>query len=101
MIDRVVINERIGWADVEIWFFSYPQMGKGRVLEPDGETVKYEYDRDGSLQEPTLRMSHYALEKLIAAGCEYLPPTSATVEHLKDSNAVRDRLLTIVERIVK
>ena len=53
---------------------------------------------EGEVVEPFMRLRPEALKALLAAAGEYTESSDATVAHLKDAIAVRDRLLTLVER---
>lgn len=61
---------------------------------------EWEHVPFGAEPEPSLVLPSEALEALVAAGADHLPPSSAQAEHLADTRAVRDRLLTLVERQV-
>lgn len=47
--------------------------------------------------EPTLELRTEALEKIVEAASDILPPSAAVDRHLSDATGVRDRLLAIVE----
>lgn len=47
----------------------------------------------------TLRLHEDALEGLMAAAGDHLPPSAATERHLADAVAVRDRVLGLVEHL--
>ena len=50
---------------------------------------------------PTLVLPYEIVEALIAADDPTLNPRNAGAEHLKDARAVRDRLLSLVERMTQ
>lgn len=83
---------------VDIWIVE-ELPGARRLLIPDGATASYvNLDPEGPAPPPSLRLPTEALEALLAEAAELTPPTPATVEHLADARATRDRLLSLVER---
>lgn len=52
----------------------------------------------GAIVPPFLTLSPEVMKAIVDAGTGTFPPTDATTAHLKDAIAVRDRLLTVVER---
>lgn len=63
-------------------------------LSDVGEWVKTEY---GQVVPPTYRLRAEAFEALSVAMGSYTQSSDATVDALKDSRMVRDRLLKLVE----
>lgn len=83
MVNIYVVNKAHTYAAL----FSY----SGRV-----EWVPYP---EGDEPPVTLRLPPNVLAAIVAEAAELRPPTQATVEHLNDARAVRDRLLALVERL--
>lgn len=48
-------------------------------------------------QQPTFELPEKALEALLEAAGDYLPPSSAQSKHLDDAIEVRDRLLNLLD----
>lgn len=59
--------------------------------------IVWEEQHERDEVEPVLYLEPFAFEALMRAAGEYTSTSDATVQHLKDSNVVRDRLLTLVE----
>jgi hypothetical protein len=57
-----------------------------------------EYDERSRGLEPTLSMPREMLEEIVRAAEGHVHAQDATVRHLDDAIAVRDRLLTLVEQ---
>jgi TolB-like protein len=49
---------------------------------------------------PTLTIPVDALAALALAAGDHLPPSAATDRHLDDTIAVRDRMTTLVEKLI-
>lgn len=72
------------------------------------DVFQYERDEDGFKWriEPvyesalTFELPRDALPALIEAASDFLPPSAATDMHLKDAIDVRDRALSLIERLV-
>jgi hypothetical protein len=64
----------------------------------DSRLVRHEWS-EGSPEpmQPALLLPRQALDAIVAAGSEKLPPHDATVDALKDARVTRDRLLALVE----
>lgn len=50
--------------------------------------------------EPTLTLRPEVLEAIVAQAHNVLSPSAAVDRHLADATATRDRLLTLVERLI-
>lgn len=90
---------------VKVWL--YQRHGRGL------DVFQYEKDAEGGfrwrvepvyeaalLPEPTFELPRDALPALIEAASDFLPPSAATDRHLKDAIEVRDRALSLIERLV-
>lgn len=83
--------------NLKIWFYEK----HGHVLR----TYKYLGDGvweaadvvDGELSEPSMTLPSEALEALIRAAEGHVHAQDATVRHLDDAIAIRDRLLSMLE----
>jgi len=90
------MERRFASMQTAVWFYD---------PGPDGTVI---YDADGSVQErlqpgedhgeASLVINWDALESLVAAASDHLPPSSAAERHLTDMIGVRDRLLALVEQ---
>lgn len=68
----------------------------------EGRLVRHEWVAEGpEPMEPALVLGRDALEAIVQAASEKMPPQDATVDALKDARGVRDRLLALVEHSVK
>jgi hypothetical protein len=85
--------------DVRLW----QDAGDGRVMlwqpaAPGSDWGGGWTDVDPNADTPvSFRIPEQALEALVSEASSILPASDATVEHLADTRAVRDRLLTLVE----
>lgn len=59
------------------------------------------YEEGGTVPPPMLTLRPAEARALAEAFGDYLPPTAATETHLKDTVAVRDRLLALVEHTIR
>lgn len=101
-IDRVVVKQRFEFRDrLDIWFCRFIDQNTTAILSADLQEVKYNLDPRTSLREPSLSMSAYAAEMLFKELSGQLPPSSATDRHLKDTIEVRDKLLVMIDRVIK
>lgn len=102
------MKARLEWAPfrdrVDIWLYQDAAVERGRVrrvLQADGgweEIPIAEGAHAGEPVKPTLELPTDALEAIIAAAGDVLPPSAATDRHLRDAVEIRDRLLALVER---
>jgi hypothetical protein len=98
------IEPRFTAFSVDIWFYDHdPVEGNALVVyRPSGEGTMWDREivpNGAEMPSPSLSIPNDALEAIVAAGADHLPPSSAQAEHLADVRAVRDRMLTIVERV--
>jgi hypothetical protein len=95
------MNCHIEWVmgydayEVTLWQARGPGMFTVAKLR-DGEVV-FEDVPQGAKLEPSFRMPGEMLQAFGKAAAKLPSPELATVEHLEDAKAVRDRLLRIVE----
>ena len=69
-------------------------------IAPSG-VIEWQEVAQGAEMIPFLRLPIEAFAQIMAAGADILPPSAATVEALRDTREVRDRLLTMVERAAR
>lgn len=83
-------------SDWEIWF--YESAGRKMGIWRQGENGwDFEYTDPCEKTKPSLRLPDAALEALVREAGKVLQSSDATVAHLADTVAVRDRLLKLVE----
>lgn len=51
--------------------------------------------------EPTFELPDGAVEALVKAAGDFLPPSAAIERHLKDAIGVRDRMISLVEAVIR
>lgn len=87
------------WYDelVDVWVF-YRMPGKNIFIGLDGETIEETIEGGELPTKPTMQVHRNMLKAIVTKASKIIPPSEATVEHLRDAIAVRDRLLGIVER---
>lgn len=72
-----------------------------RILQQRGadtwEWVAFQPEVNDPDLTPTLTLPIDAIEAVVAAAHDVLPPSAATARHLDDAIKVRDRLLSLVE----
>lgn len=95
---RARIEDDFPRRGVKVWV--YRDDSRPAVLRLD-ETGLERWDElaIGVDVEPTLVLPEAALAAIVAEAGNVLPPSAATDRHLTDAVAVRDRLLTLVERM--
>jgi hypothetical protein len=89
-----------GWSTGAMHVFLF-ERGPDRyfTVGEDGYLVAHEYRPEATNEaRPALILEREILEVLLRASAEKVPPSDATVDALKDTRAVRDRLLAMVER---
>lgn len=95
---EIVTSNRVWSDEVAIWFVERDANGGmvyrivNGVLEPGDR-----FARGGPMPAATLILPMDFMPKLLETAKEFERPTPATVRHLDDAIAVRDRLLTLVE----
>lgn len=87
---------------VDITLYQPLGNGRARVWQPAAADADWGggwVDVDPSLADPPIsfRIPVDALEALVDEAASIAKPSQATVDHLADVRAVRDRLLTVVE----
>lgn len=83
--------------DVYLWDQEFT--GRHFYMKYHGDGVwSHEEILEGGLIVPTFSLPAPLLEAIAREVSGIIPPTEATTEHLKDARAVRDRLLTLVEK---
>lgn len=95
---EVVTQWKPGTDLMEVWIRQPGIQGFliGRV-EPDGSMRMEEYE-PGEMVPPTLRLQSQIWDALSSKAAGVLPPSASTERHLADATAVRDRLLSLVEK---
>jgi hypothetical protein len=91
---------------VDVWLYDRTPDGGAWVwrqkLTPGG---MFEWQRtpirNGEIAEPSFRLPDGFAGPLAAALAEVEPPNTSMDRHLRDAVATRDRLLTLVEHVVK
>lgn len=94
---RAVVQPDLITRQVKVWLYDDGPDGT-RIYSPDGlevRTLPYGTERG----EPSLMIHKEALKALIGASTDSFPASDATTAHLKDAIGVRDRLLSLVERV--
>jgi hypothetical protein len=90
------------WMRQRTNVFVYDE-GRRALLAPDGET--WLESREGRADDPpivpTLSLPDYVLEHVVAAARDLRPASVEQGAALADSRQVRDRLLTLVERLTE
>lgn len=100
---RAVVKRDPVAQRVDVWLLrSYPPRYARRALVGDQVSAPLAWEPYDEGTAPPVLMSLLPEEASALAEelHDYLPPTEATVRHLEDARAVRDRLLAIVERVV-
>ncbi len=93
---------RPGWDLMDIWFVTYRPDRTGIVHYFHGTVVTTtEFKEGDEMPEPSMTLSPRTLSNLVKEAKGSFPADEQMFNHLQDTRAVRDRLLTIVERIVK
>lgn len=80
---------------MKVTFFDHTPSGTVVYDLPSGTATIL---KDGEEAPEPLRFPRDSLAALVAEASGILPPSAATTAHLQDAVAVRDRLLTLVER---
>ena len=78
-----------------VWVFAEYEP---RLLRVTSEGESWEEVEEGSLPEPTLRLRQEVFEAIAVEMGHHTQASNATVEALRDTREVRDRLLTLVEK---
>jgi hypothetical protein len=95
---RIHIESRFVTNDVDVFLFDRFG-GKSFIYRWHGESwEREEYDEAGRELAPSLTLPRDALEELVRAAEGHVHAQDATVRHLDDATATRDRLLTMVEK---
>ena len=105
---EAIITARPWTDEVAIWFVQRDRDG-GQVYRLDssggllpGLGFGDRYERNGPIPStPSLILHTDTLRRLLEAGAEHAAPTHETVLHLKDAMIVRDRMIGLVETLVK
>jgi hypothetical protein len=90
------------WRTMDWSVWLYDRVGHRQLamyhIDADG-TMKHELvDANATFPDaPTFRLPPEALEALLREASNVLPASDATVAHLADAVATRDRLLALVE----
>lgn len=88
---------------VDVYLVERTGMDESALIVPGrGAALTHRETRraDGHARDdpaPSFTIPRDALEALLAAAGDYLPPSSAMAEHLADVRAERDRLFRLVE----
>ena len=70
-------------------------------VHEDGRLHQFKRLKNGEIAPPALRISARALEAIVREAAQIVPVGDAGAEALRDTRQVRDRLLTIVERMAQ
>jgi hypothetical protein len=92
------------WAydGMSVFLFDPPPHAAYYTIGADGCLVRHEYDPHmADAASPLMTFRRDALQAILEASAEKLPPHDATVDALKDTRMVRDRLLSLVEHTVR
>jgi hypothetical protein len=98
---KVYLDRNWATTDVRIYVTQPAGLGVSYLWQLKGDQWAREEIRNEVVNDdlgPTIAMPSEMLEAIVAAAHDILPPSAATDRHLKDAVAVRDRLLTLIER---
>jgi hypothetical protein len=100
------VKAHIEWAwatnSLHVFLFDRPPYSAYYTVGDEGRLERHEWAPEGpDTAEPALVLPREALEAIVAAASEKLPPQDATVDALKDARSTRDRLLALVEHTVR
>lgn len=86
---------------VKVWLYQPGRDMNAQVIgiADDGYLTMQNFE-PGQDAPPSFILPTEALEALVKAGSDVLPPSDATVDALQDARAVRDQALGMVERII-
>lgn len=96
--ERVVVTERFMQGDHVVLIMG--RTPEGRRAWYDGQNWQAIDENAAAPEQPGFVMPLGALEKLVAEALRVLPPNDQQERHLSDAVDVRDRLLTLVEKVV-
>lgn len=82
----------------DIWFWRADTPGRIGVYRFGDDGWIERAEDQNTIVEPSLFLPDHFITPLVAALLDTQPPNRATDRHLQDTIAVRDRLLTLVEK---
>lgn len=86
------------WNDVYELRLVHDAGGRYYAASVEGGEFKYVEVGEGSQVEPAMRLGEGEIDALLEALKQQAKPVDATVEALRDTKEIRDRLLTLIER---
>jgi hypothetical protein len=100
------VKAHIEWAwatnSLHVFLFDRGPYSAYYTVGDEGRLERHEWtEQSTEPMQPALVLPREALEAIVAAASEKLPPQDATVDALKDARSTRDRLLALVEHTVR
>lgn len=98
---KCVVVRRPERMDVAIYFLTDGPGERFAYVPGALGTFQWEAVPEGHEAPISLRLPEEALEALVAAAMDILPPSREQASALADTRVVRDRLLSLVERLAQ